>query len=327
MTTIKEIIKYFKERGFKTVDVGVDHEQVIKAPKNILESKKEHITFLNRKHEKDLEKVLPNIGASLILVEKSLFEPVVHSGQLKNVALIESENPKKDLIDALNNFFPQNNLSPFIDSTALIHHSVKLGNNLQIGPYVVIEEDVSIGNGSEIEANAIIKKGTVIGCNVRIKSCSVIGGSGFGYDKSSNENSYQFLPHFGKVIIEDDVDIGSNTCIDRGSLSDTIIRKGVKIDNLVHIAHNVDIGENTLVIACSMVAGSVVIGENSWIAPSVSVRNGLKIGKNCTVGFGSVLTSDIDDGATVLGAPAIDIEDFKLLRIHQKSILASKKKN
>jgi UDP-3-O-[3-hydroxymyristoyl] glucosamine N-acyltransferase len=238
--------------------------------------------------------------------------------------MIGSGNPKKDMIDAINHFFPEKEIVPYVNSTAVIHKSCKLGKNLRIGPNAVIEEDVVIGDGCVIEANAVIKKGTILGKNVRIKSCSVIGGNGFGYDKDEDESSYKFLPHFGRVIIEDDVDIGSNTCIDKGSLSDTIIRKGVKIDNLVHIAHNVDIGENTLVIACSMVAGSVTIGENSWIAPAASIRNGLKIGKNCTVGLGSVLTNDIGDNSTVLGVPAVDIDDFKVLRKHQKEILKSK---
>jgi len=241
------------------------------------------------------------------------------------LALIGSANPKKDMIDAINHFFPDKASVPSIHQSSFIDKSCRLGKNLRIGPNVVIEEDVVIGDGCSIEANTVIKKGTIIGKNVRIKSCSVIGGNGFGYDKGEDESAYQFLPHFGRVIIEDEVDIGSNTCIDKGSLSDTIIRKGVKIDNLVHIAHNVDIGENTLVIACSMVAGSVVIGENSWIAPAASIRNGLKIGKNCTVGLGSVLTNDIGDNSTVLGVPAVDIEDFKYLRKLQKEMLKSKK--
>jgi UDP-3-O-[3-hydroxymyristoyl] glucosamine N-acyltransferase len=327
MATIREFLKYFKDKGMETFDINVDLDQVIVAPKNILEAKKDHLSFLNRKFENELERVLRKTGAKLILVEKSLMPEVKNANLLRNVALVGSENPKKDLIDTVNHFFPEKSSVPFIDPAAIIHKSCRLGKNLHIGPNVVIEEDVTIGDGCVIEANAVIKKGTIIGKNVRIKSCSVIGGAGFGYDKKENEIAYEFLPHFGKVIIEDDVDIGSNTCIDRGSLSDTIIRKGVKIDNLVHIAHNVDIGENSLVIACSMIAGSVVIGKSCWIAPSASIRNGLNIGSNCTVGLGSVLTNDILDNTTVLGVPAIEIEDFKFLRKYQKQILKSRDKN
>jgi UDP-3-O-[3-hydroxymyristoyl] glucosamine N-acyltransferase len=324
MVTIREFLEYFKGSGLEINENQVDEELVIQAPKNIMEAGENHLTFLNRKFENELEKVLGATGSKLILVESGLLKAVIKTGLLKNVALIGSVNPKKDMIDAINHFFPLKEKVPYIDPTSVIHKSCRLGKNLRVGPNAVIEEDVIIGDGCIIDANTVIKKGTILGKNVRIKSCSVIGGNGFGYDKGDEESSYKFLPHFGKVIIEDDVDIGSNTCIDKGSLSDTIIRKGVKIDNLVHIAHNVDIGENTLVIACSMVAGSVIIGENSWIAPSASIRNGLQIGKNCTVGLGSVLTNDIADNSTVLGVPAVDIEDFKYLRKHQKEILKSK---
>jgi UDP-3-O-[3-hydroxymyristoyl] glucosamine N-acyltransferase len=326
MATIRDFLSFFKESGLEIVENNVDSDLLIQAPRNIREAGENHLTFLNRKYEHELEKVLSSTGSRLILVDRTLLLAVTGFGKINNIALVGSVNPKKDMIDAINHFFPDKASVPYIHPSSHIDKSCRLGKNLRIGPNVVIEEDVSIGDGCIIEANTVIKKGTTIGKNVRIKSCSVIGGSGFGYDKGEEESAYQFLPHFGRVIIEDDVDVGSNTCIDKGSLSDTIIRKGVKIDNLVHIAHNVDIGENTLVIACSMVAGSVVIGENSWIAPAASIRNGLKIGKNCTVGLGSVLTNDIEDNSTVLGVPAVDIEDFKYLRRLQKEILKSKDK-
>lgn len=325
MATIKEFLIYFGETGLKTIDLNADSTQVITGPRNISESLPEHITFLNKKYINNLYQILKSTHASLIIIDDTIIESVIKADILKNTVLIRSRNPKNDFINVINHFFPLKDHAIIVDPSSKIHPSCILGNNPSIGANVVIEENVRIGDNCEIEANAVIKKGTIIGNNVRIKSCAVIGGSGFGYEKGEGEISYQFLPHFGRVIIEDNVDIGSNTCIDRGSLSDTIIRKGVKIDNLVHIAHNVDIGENTLVIACSMVAGSVVIGENSWIAPSASIRNGIKIGKNSTVGLGSVLTNDIGENQKVLGVPAVDIEDFKKLRNHQKDILRSKK--
>jgi UDP-3-O-[3-hydroxymyristoyl] glucosamine N-acyltransferase len=324
MATIRDFLSFFTEKGLKIEDINVDQNQIITAPKNILEAKMDNLTFLSRKLKDDLEKVMTLTGSRLIIVETDLMPSLMMLSSIRNVALVLSDNPKKSMIDAMNHFFQERDEPASIHPTSLIHESVRLGQNLRIGPNVVIEEDVEIDDGCTIEANTVIKKGTRLGKNVRIKSCSVIGGVGFGYDKGDDETAYQFLPHFGRVIIEDDVDIGSNTCIDRGSLSDTIIRKGVKIDNLVHIAHNVQIGENSLVIACSMIAGSVTIGDNCWIAPGASIRNGLTIGNNSTVGLGSVLTNDLGDSATVLGVPAIDIEDFKFLRSHQKKILMSR---
>src|SRR5690606_24694729 len=129
-------------------------------------------------------------------------------------------------------------------------------------------------------------------------------------------------------IIGNDVHIGHNTCIDRGSLSDTIIKGGVKIDNLVHIAHNVEIGENSLIIACSMIAGSVVIGANCWVAPSSAIRNAITIGKNTTIGIGSTVNKSIGENETVLGNPAIPLDDFVKLRKEEKErLLRYKDKN
>jgi UDP-3-O-[3-hydroxymyristoyl] glucosamine N-acyltransferase len=121
------------------------------------------------------------------------------------------------------------------------------------------------------------------------------------------------------------VHIGNNTCIDRGSLSDTILYEGVKVDNLVHIAHNVKIGKNSLIIAQSMIAGSVTIGENCWIAPSSCIRNAVKIGNQVTIGLASTVTKNVPDNSTVLGSPALPIEEFVKLRKIQKKYLEENK--
>jgi UDP-3-O-[3-hydroxymyristoyl] glucosamine N-acyltransferase len=171
-----------------------------------------------------------------------------------------------------------------------------------IGPHVTIEENVTIGEGTVITGNCYIYGGTRIGSRVMIKPGAVIGGCGFGY---VDENGKRILfPHIGGVVIEDDVDIGSATCIDRGVLGNTLLKRGCKIDNLVHIAHNVVVGENAAVIAHAMVAGSVTIGEHAWIAPSTAIRDGIKIGDEATVGLGSVVTKSVPDHAVVYGVPA-----------------------
>jgi UDP-3-O-[3-hydroxymyristoyl] glucosamine N-acyltransferase len=325
MATLKEILNYFEEHKFTTIINQADLNQVITGPKNIWEAEKDNLTFLNRKLEKDIGKIMKTTHAALILIETNLFDNYLQSGLPDKIAFVVSENPKGDLIDAVTHFFSKQDSLPQIHPTVIIGKNVKLGHNISAGAYVVIEDNVEIGNGCIIDPNTIIKEGTIIGNNVRIKSCAVIGGVGFGYEKNEKDDTYRFLPHFGRVIIEDNVHIGSNTCIDRGSLSDTIIKKGVKIDNLVHIAHNVSIGENSLIIACSMVAGSVIIGNNCWVAPSASIMNGIKIGDHSVVGLGSVLTNDIENNSTVLGVPAISLEDFKILREQQKQYVKSKK--
>jgi len=142
-----------------------------------------------------------------------------------------------------------------------------------------------------------------IGRRVKIGPGARIGFDGFGYEKNE-DNVWELFPHRGRVIIGDDVDIGANTCIDRGNLEDTIIGNGTKIDNLTHIAHNVVIGKNCIIVCLVCVAGSAQIGDNSWIAPGAIIRDGIKIGKNVTVGMGAIVTKDVRDNVTVIGNPA-----------------------
>ena len=160
-----------------------------------------------------------------------------------------------------------------------------------------------------IHGNIFIYDQVSIGSDVTIHSGTVVGADGFGYEKDENGEVFKF-PHIGGVIIENDVEIGANTCIDKGSLGNTLIKRGAKIDNLVHIAHNVEIGENTFVIANAMVGGSTKIGDNAWIAPSVSLMNGISIGKDVTIGMSSLVTKAIPDGETYAGSPAKPLKEF-----------------
>lgn len=172
-----------------------------------------------------------------------------------------------------------------------------VSNNAYIG------ENVSIGNGTMVYPNVTIYNDVKIGRNCIIHSGTVIGADGFGYEKDKQGNMIK-IAHLGSVVIGHHVEVGANTCIDRGTLGDTIIEDGVKIDNLVHIAHNVHIQKNVVVIANSMIAGSVVLEEGAWIAPSSSIRETKRVGKNALVGLGSVVVSDVSPNTTVMGVPA-----------------------
>jgi UDP-3-O-[3-hydroxymyristoyl] glucosamine N-acyltransferase len=170
-------------------------------------------------------------------------------------------------------------------------------------PTAYVHSDTTIGDGTKIYANVSIYAGVKIGKNCTIHSGSTIGADGFGYEQDQNGTWFK-IAHLGGVVIGDNVEIGANTCIDRGTLGDTIIDDGTKIDNLVHIAHNVHVKKNAMIIANAMVAGSAVIGEGAWIAPSSSIREGRKIGDRALIGLGSVVVKDVAPGITVMGVPA-----------------------
>jgi UDP-3-O-[3-hydroxymyristoyl] glucosamine N-acyltransferase len=221
---------------------------------------------------------------------------------------IQCEKPRQAFQKILQAFFVKK-IIPQIAPSAIIHQSAKIGQNVFVGENVVIEEGVIIGDNVIINHNTTILYDTIIGNSVVIGCNNTIGGIGFGYEKNE-EGEFELIPHIGNVILEDFVEIGNNTCIDRAVLGSTILRKNVKVDNLVHIAHGVDVGENSMVIANAMVAGSVKIGRNSWIAPSVSILNQKKIGDNVTVGLSAVVLKDVADDLTVTGSPAEDIKEF-----------------
>lgn len=226
-----------------------------------------------------------------------------------SVNYILCEDPRMAFKSVIEHFFIDENITYSIASSCKISEKAKIAKNVYIGENCIIEDDVVIGNNCIIKHNNIIHKGTVIGDNVKIGSNNTIGGVGFGYVKEK-DNSYSFIHHIGNVEISDSVEIGNNNCIDRAVLGSTLISKNVKIDNLVHIAHGVTIGENSLIIANAMIGGSAKIGKNCWIAPSASIINKKVIGDNVTVGIGAVVIKDVPDNDVVVGNPAKSIRNI-----------------
>ena len=151
----------------------------------------------------------------------------------------------------------------------------------------------------KLPTNAVVS----IGSGCVIHETAVIGRDGFGYEPDENCNLVKF-PHFGNVQIGENVHIGAHTCIDRGAIEDTTIGDGTKIDNLVHIAHNCQIGRNVLIVAGAVIGGSTVIGDNTFIGINASIKEHLTIGKNCIIGMGAVVLNNTGDGETWVGNPA-----------------------
>lgn len=196
----------------------------------------------------------------------------------------------------------RNRINPSIHPSSYVHQNANIGKDVHIGPFCYVGES-KIGEGTVLVGHNHIYEGVQIGCNVTIHAGTVVGSDGFGYERNESGELEKF-PHIGGVIIEDGVEIGSNTCIDRGALGNTLVKEGARIDNLVHIAHNVVVGRNAAVIAHAMVGGSTIIGDNAWIAPSACLRNGIAIGSNATIGLAALVTKNIPDGETWAGFPA-----------------------
>lgn len=183
-----------------------------------------------------------------------------------------------------------------VSPNARIAHGVRLGHGVVVGAGAVLEEGCTVGPNTVL-TRVRVGRGTTIGAN-----CTV-GLPGFGLERDETGRWRRF-PHVGGVVIGEDVEIGANTCIDRGAIGDTVIRRGARIDNLVHVAHNVLIEENAVVIAQAMLGGSVEVGEGAWVAPAAAIMNQVRIGAQAVVGLGAVVLRDVDDDAVVVGNPA-----------------------
>lgn len=256
-----------------------------------------------------------NSKAPVILCEFSL-EPDLEVTSDK--CLIFVSNPKLTFLRIAERFFVQKQKYG-IHPSAIIHEEAEISNNCYIGPNSYLGK-CKVGKGTIIHGNCYIYDNTTIGEYVTIHAGTVIGADGFGYQRNEN-GKFERFPHIGGVIIENNVDIGSNTSIDRGALGFTIIEEGVKIDNQVHIAHNVKIGKHTAVTANSMIAGSTIIGEYTWIAPSAAIRDQITIGKSVTIGMGAVVLKNVPDEDTWAGSPALAFKDYAKMQKKLKKLL------
>jgi UDP-3-O-[3-hydroxymyristoyl] glucosamine N-acyltransferase len=324
MITLGNILEYFMGKSFQVISSIADLSANIVGPRNIIDATENHITFLSAKYKDTAVQKLLESKAPLIVLESSIYSDLDDQTKKSIKAIIVlTDAPKNAFVDCLNVFFKESDEAR-IHPSAVIHSSAKIGAGTSIGPFTAIDENVTIGDNCTIGANTHIQKGTSIGNRVVVRSNVTIGNWGFGFVKDEATGANVNFPHYGNVVIEDDVQIGSSTCVDRGALGDTIIKKGVKIDNLVHVAHNVVIGENSLIIACTMIGGSTIIGDNCWVAPAVILRNGINIGNNSTLGMGCNVTKDVPANITVTGSPAMPLDDYKKLLKAQKSLIEDK---
>jgi UDP-3-O-[3-hydroxymyristoyl] glucosamine N-acyltransferase len=248
--------------------------------------------------------------AKIIICDSSV---EITEDMVRNKCIIIVKNTKLTFLRIANKFFVKD-IKYEIHSSAIIHPKARIANNCFIGPLTYVG-NCDINEGTIIEGNCYIYDNVVIGKNVKIKAGSVVGGDGFGYQRNS-EGVFEKFPQIGGVVIKDNVDIGSNTCIDCGALGYTVIEEGTKIDNNVQISHNVKVGKHCAIIANTVIAGSTTIGDYTWVAPSSTIRDQLNIGKNVKIGMGATVTKNIPDNETWLGFPAMPLFDF--LRFQRK---------
>jgi UDP-3-O-[3-hydroxymyristoyl] glucosamine N-acyltransferase len=307
---LKEIYNICNHSGNKF------HNQKIFNVNNIRDAKFGDIIFFN---DSKYENEVKNSKASACIVNKKLVKYLN-----KKIIPIFSDNPLLDFYKTAELFYPESSLDHekvnilknkkkfikkniFIGENSLIDKSVDIGSNTKIGNNTIIKSNVRIGKNCNIGSNVIIEN-SLLGDNIVIKSGTLIGQTGFGFNFEKKKRVK--FPHIGRVIIENDVLIGSFCTIDRGSLTDTVIGEFTSIDNQVQIAHNVKIGNFCMIAAQSGIAGSTIIGNNVQIGGQTGISGHLSIGNNVKIGGKSGVIKDIENNQTVMGYPAKNIRDF-----------------
>ena len=297
-----------------------DENLIINGISSIENAKQGDLTFLsNKKYSKYLEKS----KASSIVIDKSIEIPknsnktflIVEDSYMTFTLILTEVNKKisknKKGIEEPNFINKKSKIGKetYIGAFSYIGERAEIGDLSKIYPYSYIGDNVKIGNNSIIYPGVKIYNDTEIGNNCSIHANAVIGSDGFGFAPNS-KNQYTMIPQVGNVLIEDNVSIGSNTVIDRATLDSTIIKKGTKLDNLIQVAHNVKVGENTVIAAQSGIAGSSTIGKNSMIGGQVGIIGHLNLGDNIQIGAKSGIIKSFKSDKPLYGNPAMEKGNF-----------------
>jgi UDP-3-O-[3-hydroxymyristoyl] glucosamine N-acyltransferase LpxD len=293
---IRRILDYLTSVNITYDFVGND-QVTIQHYSSLKNIKDKSITWVKNVDNFDISSL--NNNSDLLVVSNNINDIGPLSGK---VSFIFCDNSKEVFFTIVKQFYIEYEYKKYISPNSIIEcellgENIYIGHNCYIGKEVVIHDNVVIKHNVTIEGKVIIGKKSIIHSGV------VIGTDGYGYFKNS-EGIDSKVPHSGGVIIGEEVEIGANTCIDRGTMDNTFIGNHVKIDNLCHIAHNVIIEENCNLVAHSIICGSVVVKKNSYIAPGAIIKNQLTIGENSLIGLGAVVVRDVEDNKVVAGNPA-----------------------
>ena len=297
-----------------------DEELTINGVSSIENANEGDITFLSNKK---YSKYLNDTKASAIVIDRSVSIPksskktfLIVKNSYLTFALLLTEVNKKIGIEKIGienpNFIHKSSKiqqNIYLGAFCYIGENVEIGNKSKIYPYSYIGNNVKIGENTIVYPGVKIYDNCIIGDHCNIHANSVIGSDGFGFAPNSKKE-YTMIPQIGNVIIEDNVSVGSNTVIDRATLDSTIIKKGTKLDNLIQIAHNVIIGENTVIAAQTGISGSTTIGNNNLIGGQVGIIGHLKMGDNVKFGAASKVIKNIKQNQTVFGYPSMEKNEF-----------------
>ncbi len=298
--SVRELLEPLQENYFIS---GSWDRQVSKASP-ITEASEESFSFCAFLGQKGLQ-MIEDSEAAVIICSKEL-APLDY----KNKTLVYVDNPRISFIRLLQKYFteePEFGIHPsaIIDNNAEIARDSQLRPHVCIGPHCYIGQ-CKIGEGTIIYGNVYVYPNTRIGKNVIIHAGTVIGSDGFGFEMNEKKEWEKF-PHIGGVVIEDNVEIQANCVIVRGALVNTTIGEGTKLDNLVHVAHNVKIGKHCFIAAGTIIGGSARIGDHVWIGLNATIRDWISVGNNVLVGMNTAVLKDVDDNLVVAGVPAREI--------------------
>lgn len=260
------------------------------------------LIFLNKYNEDYLRKI--NNAENVFVIAHNEYY-----GKL-TCAYVIADNPRLSFLRLVNRFFYQSK-NEGIHPTAIISKNARIGRNVQIGAYSILDGDISIGDNTKIGAHVSIFGKVTLGHDCWIKSGAVIGEEGFGFERNE-KGQLEHFPHIGEIIIGNNVFLGANSTIERGTIDATIINDGVAVDDLTQIGHNVVLGKNTTVACGAVLCGGVILGENCSVAPNVSVKQKLTVGDNCLLGLGTVCLKNIPSDKTIIGNPGRELKKSKI---------------
>ncbi len=293
MFRLSELVEFLKEKGLLLHEVEPFDDIEITHFASLERPSRNAFCWAKKALPAD---AVPDAAALLCLPEQE------HSAEV-GTAMLHVKEPRRAFGAVVARFYPEEHEAG-ISEQAIVSPTARIGENVYIGPGSAIGDECVIGEGTIIDANVTLYRKVAVGKNCHISSGAVIGADGHGYALDEN-NRYKKIRHMGNVVIGDNVDIGANSCVDRGVLDDTRIGNNTKIDNLVQIAHNVVIGENCMITGGVQIGGSCVIGDNCYFAPSSIIKNGTRIADTVRVCMNSVVVRDVrQPNVTMFGDPA-----------------------